>query len=120
MTARNAPAVAVTLSPLDNRALANLTGPLDANLRLTERGNHEILAAWLCLAAASGYQGVFPRIREVLSRVGRMKYVRPLYQALGRSEAGRKVARELFERVAPTYHALTRRVAEGVIQKYPA
>ncbi|MFO0581126.1 MAG: leukotriene A4 hydrolase C-terminal domain-containing protein [Anaeromyxobacter sp.] len=93
---------------------------LDANLRLTERGNHEILAAWLCLAAASGYQGVFPRIREVLSRVGRMKYVRPLYQALGRSEAGRKVARELFERVAPTYHALTRRVAEGVIQKYPA
>ncbi|MFO1399302.1 MAG: PhoH family protein [Burkholderiales bacterium] len=36
MTARNAPAVAVTLSPLDNRALANLTGPLDANLRQIE------------------------------------------------------------------------------------
>ncbi|HEX6944995.1 MAG TPA: PhoH family protein, partial [Casimicrobiaceae bacterium] len=28
--------LAVTLSPLDNRALANLTGPLDANLRQIE------------------------------------------------------------------------------------
>ncbi len=36
MTTRNAPTVAVTLSPLDNRALANLTGPLDANLRQIE------------------------------------------------------------------------------------
>ncbi len=30
------PRVAVTLSPLDNRALANLTGPMDANLRQIE------------------------------------------------------------------------------------
>ncbi len=36
MTTRHAPTVAVTLSPLDNRALANLTGPLDANLRQIE------------------------------------------------------------------------------------
>jgi len=30
------PQTSVTLSPLDNRALANLTGPLDANLRQSE------------------------------------------------------------------------------------
>src|SRR5690349_12662764 len=30
------PQTSVTLSPLDNRALANLTGPLDANLRQIE------------------------------------------------------------------------------------
>jgi len=30
------PQISVTLSPLDNRALANLTGPLDANLRQIE------------------------------------------------------------------------------------
>ena len=35
MTTRRAP-VTLTLSPLDNRALANLTGPLDANLRQIE------------------------------------------------------------------------------------
>lgn len=36
MTAPRTPKVAVTLSPLDNRALSNLTGPLDANLRQIE------------------------------------------------------------------------------------
>ena len=30
------PQTSVTLAPLDNRALANLTGPLDANLRQIE------------------------------------------------------------------------------------
>ena len=33
---RSAPQTSVTLAPLDNRALANLTGPLDANLRQIE------------------------------------------------------------------------------------
>jgi phosphate starvation-inducible PhoH-like protein len=36
LTTDHAPKIAVTLSPLDNRALANLTGPLDANLRQIE------------------------------------------------------------------------------------
>jgi leukotriene A-4 hydrolase/aminopeptidase len=92
---------------------------LDQALELTGRGNHEILVQWLCLAAGAGHEAVFPRIREVLGRVGRMKYVRPLYQALGRTGSGRELAREIFAAAAPTYHALTRRVAEGVIEKYP-
>ncbi|MEO8507194.1 MAG: PhoH family protein, partial [Betaproteobacteria bacterium] len=36
MTPSRRPKVTVTLAPLDNRALANLTGPLDANLRQIE------------------------------------------------------------------------------------
>lgn len=92
---------------------------LDAKLRLTERGNYEILVEWLCIAAGIGYTPVFERVRQVLSTVGRMKYVRPLYQALGKTEAGRALAREVFAKAAPTYHGLTRRVAEGVIAKFP-
>jgi phosphate starvation-inducible PhoH-like protein len=34
--AQRRPQLSVTLAPLDNRALANLTGPLDANLRQIE------------------------------------------------------------------------------------
>jgi aminopeptidase N len=93
---------------------------LDQALRLTGRGNYEILVQWLCIAARAGHEAVFPRIREVLGRVGRMKYVRPLYQALGRTEAGRRLAREIFAAAALTYHPLTRRAAEGVLDKYPA
>lgn len=93
---------------------------LEAQLGLTARGNFEILVEWLCIAAASGFAPTFPRIREVLAAVGRMKYVRPLYKALGQTEAGRTLAREVFAEASPRYHALTRRVAEGVLAAYSA
>lgn len=107
------------------RKLPNDLGPedcarLDAALSLNGRGNHEILTAWLCLAAAAGYEPAFERARLLLSRVGRMKYVRPLYQALGKTAPGRALAREVFARAAPAYHALTRRAAESVMAQYPA
>jgi hypothetical protein len=88
---------------------------LDQELALTGRGNYEILVQWLCMAASAGHEPVFPRVREVLSSVGRMKYVRPLYQALGKTPAGRKLAREVFAAASPAYHGLTRRVAESVL-----
>jgi len=80
----------------------------------------QILVQWPCIAARAGPAAAFPRIREVLSKVGRMKHVRPLYQALGATGPGRALAREIFEASAPTYHALTRRAAEDAIAKYPA
>jgi len=91
---------------------------LDGHFQLTQRGNYEILVEWLVIAAGSDYEPVFPRLREVLLRVGRMKYLRPLYAALGRHERTRTLARDIFEAAAPSYHALSRRVVEGVLEKY--
>jgi hypothetical protein len=47
-----------------------------------------------------------------------MKYLRPLYTALGRTPRTRALARELFAQAAPRYHQLSRRVAASVIAKY--
>jgi aminopeptidase N len=91
---------------------------LDGALGLTGRGNHEILVEWLTVAAGSDYEPVFPRLREVLTRVGRMKYLRPLYAAMGRHARTRALAREVFAAAAPRYHSLSRRVAASVIDKY--
>jgi uncharacterized protein (DUF2062 family) len=74
---------------------------------------------WLTIAAGSDYEPVFPRVREVLTRVGRMKYLRPLYTALGRHARTRALATEIFAAASPGYHALSRRVVESVMQKYP-
>jgi leukotriene-A4 hydrolase len=93
---------------------------LDRTLGLGERGNHEILVEWLTLAAGSDYEPAFPRLREVLTRVGRMKYLRPLYTALGRHPRTRALAREVFAVASPRYHNLSRRVASSVMSKYPS
>jgi hypothetical protein len=91
---------------------------LDAAIGLTSRGNHEILVEWLTVAAGSDYDPALARLREVLLTVGRMKYLRPLYGAMGRHERTRAVARSVFAEAAPRYHALSRRVAASVIEKY--
>jgi aminopeptidase N len=93
---------------------------LDESYGLTSRGNYEILVEWLTIAAGSDYEPVFPRVREVLTRVGRMKYLRPLYGALGRHPRTRDLARTIFKEASPGYHALSRRVVESVIEKYAA
>ena len=93
---------------------------LDSAFSLMGRGNYEILVEWLTIAAGSDYEPAFPKIREVLSRVGRMKYLRPLFNALGATERTRALAREIFAAASPTYHGLSRRVVAGVIEKYGA
>ena len=93
---------------------------LDTALGLTRRGNYEILVEWLTIAGASDYPAVFDRTREVLTRVGRMKYLRPLYTALGKHPRTRALARDIFAVASPTYHGLSRRVVQGILDKYPA
>ena len=91
---------------------------LDQHFQLMGRGNHEILVEWLTLAAAADYEPAFPKLREVLLRVGRMKYLRPLYGALAATPRTRALARELFAAASPGYHGLSRRVVQGMLEKY--
>jgi leukotriene-A4 hydrolase len=91
---------------------------LDETLHLTARGNYEILVEWLVIAAGSDYEPVFGRVREVLLTVGRMKYLRPLFGALGKHPRTRALAREIYAAAAPSYHILSRRVVESVMEQY--
>ena len=91
---------------------------LDRNLSLTGRGNYEILVEWLTIGASSDYEPVFDRVRDVLLTVGRMKYLRPLYKALGAHPRTQKLAREIYEKGKPAYHSLSRRVIESEMEKY--
>ena len=93
---------------------------LDAHFQLMGRGNHEILVEWLTLAAAADYEPAFPKLWEVLLRVGRMKYLRPLYGALEATPRTRALAREIYAAASPGYHGLSRRVVQGMLDKFPA
>ncbi len=109
----------VYLQSLPRRCTHEGCAWLDHALSLTTRGNYEILVEWLTVAAGSDYEPVFPRLREVLMSVGRMKYLRPLYGALGASARTRAFARDVFAAAAPRYHQLSRRVAASVMERYP-
>ncbi len=93
---------------------------LDGLLGLSSQGNWELLAEWLAIAAASDYEPAFPRLREVLASVGRMKYLRPLYNALGATPRTRALAREVYAGAKPRMHVLSRRAVESVLAAYPS
>lgn len=99
---------------LDHASLAWL----DAQLHLTGRGNYEILVEWLTIAAGSDYEPVFGRIREVLTQVGRMKYLRPLFVALGQHTRTRQLGRDIYAAAQATYHNLSRRVVEAIMAQW--
>jgi leukotriene-A4 hydrolase len=99
---------------LDHASLAWL----DAQLGLTGRGNYEILVEWLTIAGGSDYEPVFGRIREVLTRVGRMKFLRPLFTALGKHARTQQPGREIYEVAKETYHSLSRRVVEATMAQW--
>jgi leukotriene-A4 hydrolase len=90
---------------------------LDARFALTASNNFEVLVAWLNLAASGGYAPALPRIEEVLGRVGRMKYLRPLYEALAKRPETKARARACFERFKGGYHPIARQVVEGVLAR---
>ncbi|MBC8425325.1 leukotriene A4 hydrolase C-terminal domain-containing protein, partial [bacterium] len=88
---------------------------LDETFGLTARGNYEVLVEWLTIAAASAYTPVLPRVREVLTSVGRMKYLKPLYGALAGNAATLDFAREVYADVADSYHPLSRGSITGIL-----
>jgi leukotriene-A4 hydrolase len=91
---------------------------LEAHLHLTNQGNYEILVEWLTIAAGSDYAPVFARLREVLTRVGRMKFLRPLFVALGQHARTQQLGREIYAATRDMYHSLSRRVIESTMEAW--
>lgn len=90
---------------------------LDEAFDLTNSGNYEIAAAWLELAILNEYEPVNERVREFLLEVGRMKFLRPLYQALMETEDGVERARTIYAEARSGYHPLGRATVEAILEK---
>jgi hypothetical protein len=88
---------------------------LDENFGLTGQGNYEVLVEWLTIAAGSAYEPALPRVREVLTQVGRMKYLKPLYTALMRHPQTAALAREVYDEVQDSYHPLSKGSVAGIL-----
>jgi len=89
---------------------------LDDTFALSAKGNYEVLVEWLTIAAGSAFDPALPRVREVLTNVGRMKYLKPLYTALMSNDTTPALAREIFAEVQESYHPLSRGSVAGLIK----
>ena len=91
---------------------------LDQALGLSGAGNDEILFARLQLALANRYEPAVPVAERFLARVGRRKFVAPLFETLmGEGEWGRAIARRIYAKTRSGYHAVTRDGVDRVVLK---
>lgn len=81
---------------------------LDQRFGLTGSKNSELLAEWLTLAARRGYTPAKGSILSFLTKVGRRKFLVPIYTALIAGPFGRQFAQEVFEGAKSGYHAISR------------
>jgi hypothetical protein len=99
------------------RAPAQLAA-LDQALKLSGEGNDEVLFAWLQLALANRYEPAVPLAEQFLARVGRRKFVLPLFETLMKEGSwGQAIARRIYTQTRPGYHAVTRGSVDKVVLK---
>lgn len=104
------------LQRLDGRADPKLLARLDEAFGLTRTGNAEVLAVWLRLSIGADYGPAMGRLEEFLTRVGRRKFLTPLYKALvARGPDGAKRARAIYGKARAGYHSLARDVLDEVV-----
>lgn len=97
------------------RTAAELTA-LDNDLGLSRAGNNEVLFAWLDLAMANRYDAAVPATEAFLARIGRRKFVLPLFRTLWeQGDWGQPIARRIYARTRPGYHAVTSGSVDRVI-----
>jgi hypothetical protein len=92
---------------------------LDAAYGLTRSYNSEILCAWLEVAIERGYAGADAAAEEFLLRVGRRKYLKPIYAALAKTPAGRVRAHAIYKKARDRYHAVATRTLDELLGYAP-
>ena len=81
---------------------------LDQAFGFTDSGNAEIQAAWFEHVIRNDYTEGYAALEEFLVRVGRRKFLRPLYRLLIETEAGKARAQQIYQKARPNYHSVSR------------
>ncbi len=89
---------------------------LDTKLNFRNCGNSEIMFEWYLKNIAAGNKSVYPSMRRFLAKVGRRKFVQPLFAELMKNEDDRQWAIATYAGFRNNYHFVTRNTVDGIIK----
>ncbi len=96
------------LRSLPTEQSAEALAALDSELGLSDTGNNEVLFLWLKLALDNRYQPAVSLAEDFMTRVGRAKFIKPLFETLaGEGSWGMAIARPLYAKTRGRYHSFT-------------
>jgi leukotriene-A4 hydrolase len=102
---------------LPNQLSANQLKELDRAFGLTKIGNAEIAHQWLLVSIRNNYEAAYPRLEEYLTSIGRQKLIKPLYEELVKTPAGKERALKIYAKARPGYHPIAQAAVDKIMKK---
>ena len=88
---------------------------LDVAFRLSESQNAEILHRWLLESVKRGYRPIDDSLESFLTSVGRRKFLKPIYEELAKTEAGKKRGLQIYANARPGYHPIAQATVDQIL-----
>lgn len=89
---------------------------LDKAFGFTNTGNAEIASEWFVLSINTGYSQANSAMEAFLGKVGRRKFLIPIYAALIESDPSLERARAIFEKSKHSYHSVSIYTLEDMLK----
>ena len=105
------------LSNVNYNLSLNKIQSLDESFHISKIGNSEVLFAWFMLSIQAKNEAVFADLATFLEKVGRRKFVAPLYEAMENS--GYHVAAlSIYAHCRGNYHAVTQNTVDETLHYF--
>jgi leukotriene-A4 hydrolase len=102
---------------LPQQLTANQLKELDQAFGMTKIGNAEIAHQWLLISIRNNYETAYPRLEEYLTSIGRQKLIKPLYEELVKTPAGKERAQKIYAKARPGYHPIAQTAVDKIVKK---
>ena len=90
---------------------------LDQALHFSASQNSEVLKEWFVLAAQTSYALEIQKpLTDFLVKVGRRKYLMPIYEALQQNPKTKELAQQIFEKAKENYHSVSRSSVAAILK----
>jgi leukotriene-A4 hydrolase len=88
---------------------------VDKKLRFKTWSNSEVATEWFVLGIESNYKAIQVPLDRFLNKVGRRKYLLPLYKSLAKNPEDLLWAQEVYLRARPNYHAISKSTVDELL-----
>lgn len=88
---------------------------LDEKLNFKGSGNAEIMTEWFVLGINAGYKDIRPEMEKFLNKVGRRKFLLPIYKTLAKDKDNLAFARSVYKKARPYYHSVSQKTMDELL-----
>ena len=88
---------------------------LDNEFQLSSNGNAEILCVWFLQSIKADYQPAFEPMKQFLIKIGRRKFLQPIYEELAKNPEHKIWAKGVYKKARSNYHYVSFNTIDGIL-----